>query len=139
MSIVYRIDKEIGATFVLWEGIVTADDFLAHIRRLTSDPEWPPPKRLHLSMLHTATLDPSMDDGMVERAVDLYGKHQSKLADMRAAIVAGDAFKSAVIFERGIARHGASVIVFNSLDVASTWLGIGVGDVERTLQLLSAQ
>jgi hypothetical protein len=31
MSIVYRIDKEKGLTVVLWEGVVTADEFLAHV------------------------------------------------------------------------------------------------------------
>ncbi len=139
MSIVYRIDKEIGATFVLWEGIVTADDFLTHVRRLSSDSDWPPPKRLHLSMLRTAALDASLGDATVEEAAHLYGKHRSKLANMKAAVVAGDAFRSAVVFERAIARYGASVIVFNSMDVASTWLGIEASHVERALQQLRAR
>jgi hypothetical protein len=138
MSIVYRIDKEMGATLVLWEGIVTADDFLAHVRRLSSDADWPPPRRLHLSMLQMAALDASMDHATVERGADLYGQHRNKISNMKVAIVAGDAFRSAVVFERAIARYGASVIVFNSLDIASRWLGIGADNVERALQLLRA-
>ena len=43
MSIVYRIDKEKGCTLVLWDGVVTADEFLAHVRRLSSNADWPPP------------------------------------------------------------------------------------------------
>jgi hypothetical protein len=86
-----------------------------------------------------ASLDASMDDATIERAADLYGKHRSKIANMKVAIVAGVAFMTAVAFEREIARYGASAIVFNSLDIACTWLGIGTDEVERILKLLRTQ
>jgi hypothetical protein len=139
LSIVYHIDKQMGTTLVVWEGIVTADDFLAHVRRLSSDADWPPPRRLHLSMLQMASLDASMDDAAMGKAADLYGKHRNEIANMKAAIVAGGAFWKAVVFERAIERYGASVIVFNSLDTAATWLGIGTDNVKRELELLRAQ
>lgn len=62
MSIVYRIDKGKGFTVVLWDGVVTADAFLAHVRRLSSDADWPPSRRLHLSDLRHTALDASMDE-----------------------------------------------------------------------------
>ena len=43
MGIVYRIDQDCGVAVVLWDGRVTADEFLAHTRRLLADTEWPPP------------------------------------------------------------------------------------------------
>ena len=100
MSIVYRIDKEKGYTLVVWEGVVTADEFLAHIRRLSSDTDWPPPRRLHLSDLHTASLDASMDEAILQAAAHLYGQHPDKIASMKVAIVATSAFWKAVEFER---------------------------------------
>ena len=124
MSIVYRIDKEKGLTVVLWEGVVTADDFLAHVRRLTSDADWPPPRRLHLSHLRFTSLDASMDEAIIEKAADLYGNHLKKGVNMKVAIVADEAFMKAVAFERVLLRYGASVVVFNFLDNACTWLGI---------------
>ena len=42
MSIVYRVDENLGVTFVVWDGTVTADQFLAHVRRLIADVNWPP-------------------------------------------------------------------------------------------------
>jgi hypothetical protein len=75
MSIVYRIDKEKGLTVVLWEGVVTADDFLAHVRRLCSDADWPSPKRLHLSHLRFTSLDASMDAAIIEKAAHIFGTH----------------------------------------------------------------
>jgi hypothetical protein len=138
MSIVYRIRKEEDLTLVLWDGVVTADDFLAHVRRLTSDAEWPPPGRLHLADLRITSLDATMDDSILETAADYYGSHSHKLAKMKAAIVAREAFKKAVAFERLVSRYGVTAIVFNSLDTACTWLGVDYGEVGRSLQQLRA-
>jgi hypothetical protein len=131
MSIVYHIDKEKGITVVLWDGVITADAFLAHVRRLSADADWPPSRRLHLSDLRNAALDASMDEATIEKAAEIYGKHQNKIANMKVAIVAGEPFNKAVIFERAISRYGATAIVFNFLDTACTWLGIEAAEIER--------
>jgi hypothetical protein len=138
MSIVYRIDKEQGSTFVLWHGVVTAEVFLAHARQLRSDADWPPDRHLHLSDLRTASLDVSIDEGTLAAVADLYGGHP-KIATLRAAIVAGEAFKKAVVFEHLISRYRLSVIVFNTLVGACTWLGINVDHAEQTLRQLRVQ
>lgn len=139
MGMAYRIDKEIGATLVVWSGVVTADEFLAHVRRLSADPDWPPPGRLHLADLRMASLDASLDESTIEKAANLYAQHRQKIENMKVAVVAGEAFKQAVVFERVLERHGATVIVFNFLDTARKWLNIGEEDVERTLEQLRAQ
>ena len=139
MSIVYRIDQEKGLTVVLWEGVVTADEFLAHVRRLTSDADWPPPKRLHLSHLWFTSLDASMDDAIIEQAAHLYGNHLKEGENMKVAIVASEAFKKAVAFERVLLRYGASVVAFNFLENACMWLGIEAEEIERLLRQLRGQ
>src|SRR5262245_39803671 len=139
MSIVYRIDQEKGYTIVLWEGVVTADEFLTHVRRLSSDAAWPPPGRLHLSDLHTASLDASMDAAILQAAADLYGQHPAKIARLKVAIVADSAFWHAVEFERIIAQYGAVAIVFNALPTACTWLDLDASDVECLLQHMRTQ
>ena len=139
MSIVYRIDKEKGYTIVLWEGVVTADEFLTHVRRLSSDAAWPPLGRLHLSDLHTASLDASMDAAILQAAADLYGQHPDKIANTKVAIVAHSAFWKAVEFERIISQYGAFAIVFNALPTACTWLNLDASEVESLLQQIRAQ
>ena len=139
MSIVYRIDQEKGLTLVLWEGVVTADEFLAHVRRLCADADWPPPKRLHLSHLRSTALDASIDDAIIEKAAHLYGNHLQTGVTMKVAIVASEAFKKAVAFERVLLRYGASVVVFNFLENACTWLGIAAEEIERLLRQLRGQ
>jgi hypothetical protein len=140
MGIKYRIDQKKGITLALWEGLVTAEEFLAHVRRLTSDPDWPPPRRLHFADLRSTSLDASIDEGILETAADLYARRLERLAGMKAAIVAGSlqAYTKAVVVERLADRYGASVIVFNGLDTACTWLGVEVEEVEGALQELRA-
>src|SRR5262245_60215869 len=124
MSILYRIDKAEGYTLVLWDGVVTAGEFLAHAQRLSSDPDWPPPGRRHLACLNTATLDPSLDEGVVKMAAGLFGRQPDKLARMKVAIVADTAFWISAGFQRFISKYGASSIVFNDLVRACTWLDL---------------
>ena len=136
MSIAYRINQERGVAFVVWDGLVTADEWLAHVRRLLADADWPPDGRLHLSDLRTATPDASIDEVVLKQAADLFGP---QVANLRAAIVAGDAFEKAGIFERLITRYRPFVFVFNTLNPACGWLGIDVADAQRTLESLRAQ
>ena len=122
ISIVYRIEREKGYTLVLWVGVVTANQFLTHARRLSSDADWPPPRRLHFSDLRLASLDASMDEAILQTAADLYGQRPDKIANMKVAIVADNAFWKAIEFERIISRYWAFTIVFNALPTACTGL-----------------
>jgi hypothetical protein len=55
------------------------------------------------------------------------------------AIVASEAYTKAVAFERVLLRYGASVVVFNFLENACTWLGIEAEEIERLLRQLRGQ
>ena len=136
MSIAYHVDEKMGVTFVSWNGLVSADMFLNHVRRLSSDTNWPTAKRLHLSDLRTTSLDASMDDATLEKASRLYGEHPDKITDLRVAVVAEDAFWKAVAFERLISKYRALVVVFNSLSTACTWLGIDAEKADAKLKQL---
>jgi hypothetical protein len=139
MSIMYSIDKEKGITFVLWGGMVTAVEFLAHVRRLTSDANWPPLKRLHLTDMRNISADSSIDRATLEEAAELFGKQTKKIANMKAAIMAQNEFDKAATFERYVFRYIPSVIVFNDLHTACLWLGINPEEAEGTLLQLRNQ
>ena len=139
MSIAYCIDKQRGVTLALWHGVVTADAFLAHVRRLCSDPDWPPRQRLHLTDLSAALFDSSMDNATIEKAAQIYGQHHAKLMNMKVAIVAHKGFEKAQVFEQAIATYGATGIVFNFLHSACEWLDLDTQQVQTTLQQLRAQ
>jgi hypothetical protein len=116
VSIRYRIDEDLGVTFVRWDGIVTANEFLAHVRRLTTDPAWPPHRLMQLTDLRALADHSSIDDATLAEAASLFGAHP-RIQNLKAAIVAGDTLVKANLFERLVARF-ASVITFNSLNRA---------------------
>ena len=138
MSIVYLIDPDPGVTYVVWDGTITADQWMTHVRRLLSDPDWPPAARLHLSDLRTATIDASIDDGVLKKAVELFGQHPN-IANLRVAIVAGGELHRAGIFERLSMRYPMFVFSFNTLRPACEWLGIDADQAERILRPLRNQ
>lgn len=101
MSIGYRIDKEKGLAIVQWSHRVTPEMFLAHVERLCSDPEWPPPNRLLLADLRGATLDDTMDGRVPEEAAHLYGEHPTKIAGTRGSVVADEDFSKSSVWQAG--------------------------------------
>ena len=135
MSIGYKIDEDRGIAFVRWDGVVTAAEWLIHVRQLIADPKWPPSRALHLSDLRSARLDPSIDQAALSEAAALLGSH-TRIDGLKAAIVAGDAYEQARMFEDVIARHRAMVFAFNSLNPACDWLGIDTGHAAQILASL---
>ena len=136
MSIAYRIDIERRLALTRWSGPVTAEEFLAHVRKLSSDPGWPPaPDGRQLCDLRFAALDASIDGDVIAKAASLYGRHPG-IDTLRVAIVADAAFRKAAKFDELYAREGGKSIVFNALGTACAWLGLSAADVEKELAKL---
>jgi hypothetical protein len=138
MGIVYEMNNELGTTFVVRLGVVTAAECLAHACALTSDPGWPTPERRQISDWRSGSLDVSINQAIMEEAAAIYGAHQDKLARLRVAVLAHDEFDQAAAYGRLMGRYGASVIVFNTTITACTWLGVDVGEVNAVLQRMQA-
>lgn len=138
MSIAYRIDKERGITFVLSNGLITADALLAHAREITADPDWPPSKRLHLSDLRGATVDVSINTVALAQMAHIFMAHPGKMTRLKVALVADKAFGESVFVRHLLSQVGTSVIVFNDLATACTWLGIEVEQAQRSFEPLRA-
>jgi hypothetical protein len=135
MSIVYRIDKEIGITYVVWDGPIGAEEMTAQVRRLIADPDWPPEKRLHLVDLQTANLDDTITETVLREAAELYSSDRERIGTLRQAIVAGEAFMKSRLFE-SFMPAGPTVIVFNNVQTACAWLGISGEETDWALRQL---
>jgi len=136
VGIRYVVRPDLGFSLTLWRNVVTAEEFLDHLRRMTSDPAWPEAKKRHVSQLSYAQLDASIDDDVVSRAAGLFGQQRHKLWGLRVAIIPDGAFEKAIAFERRIANHGASVIAFNFFHEACRWLGLPSEQVEEAIRAL---
>jgi len=123
VSILYRIAKDEGIALDLWDGIVTADEYLASVQRLIDDTNWPPHRHLHLGDLQTALLDPSLDESALRRVAAIYGQHLDILAKTKSAIVANEAFARSLFFQQ-LMTSSVSMVVFNDLSTACRWLGV---------------
>jgi len=134
MGIAYRTDKKLGLTTIVWDGVVTADDWRSHLLEMFADPSWPPGS-LSLSDLRAADLSTITGADQAE-IVSLYGPRIDDVRGTKSAAVAGDNFEKSSQFESRKEPAGLRLIVFNALLNACIWLGIEEAAAEATIEEL---
>lgn len=139
MGITYRIDVEGGVTYVLFDGEVTDADFVTHTERLIANPAWPPHRKLHLTDVTSQKNPKLLSAGIIRQMARLWASHRELIAGLRVAVVAGGAFDNAEVFERAISGSGLTLIVFNLLPTACTWLGINPGKAAQVFDEMRAE
>jgi hypothetical protein len=129
VGIVYRIDRELDCTVVVWDGDVTADDHVQHLLRLAADPDWPPARHLtDLTTVGEVTLpDPRLMDALVEG---------SPMREIAKVILVRPGF----LGDDWIQDSGASVIgvpeVCTDVGAACVYLGVDPVVMRSTLDEL---
>lgn len=106
----------------LWTGTVTLDELLAHKKQQTYDPAI----NADASLLADCTravfaISPDAIGQLSEMEND--PQNRSKIRRY-AFLVSNDVYDRAKQFSDRIKKYGKSGIIFNSLAIASTWLGI---------------
>jgi len=139
MAIQYRIDKELGIAFTVWEGAVTEEEQMAHLGRMAADPSWPAKNRMLLVDLRTTTAYKTFDETTLNRVVSHLSERRANIANMKIAIMAHEAYELSNLFQRLVKIFPITVIVFNDVHTACTWLGVDAGKAEHTLQQLRSQ
>jgi hypothetical protein len=135
VGIAYRSDHDLGLTIVVGNGIVTAEDWRAHVSRMTGDPVWAV-GRLGLTDLSTADTSAISGDDIREIAT-AFGSLVRQVSRRKGAIVAGDAaYRSAATFQQARGPTGLRIRIFSDLNSACDWLGISIEDVAPTLEEL---
>ena len=137
MGIAYSCDKDKGVSYEVWAGVVTGKDWVEHVRRQVADPEWPAGDR-SLTDLRLISKDSSIGKTEMEQVVTLYRAQPAKLAQGRAAVVAGKDFQLSPLFRIFTSRHGFRLIVFNDMILACKWLGLDSSEAERFIAWLRA-
>ena len=116
---------------IVWDGKVTATDWRAHLGAMFEDPEWPVGPR-NLTDLRSADIS-TITASDRESIVEMYVPHLDKLRGMKSAAVAGDNFGPSSDFESQNQPPGLSLIVFNDLLNACTWLGVDKATAQATI------
>jgi hypothetical protein len=131
VGIAYRLDRNQGLMTIVWDGEVTAADWRAHLEAIFEDPEWPVGPR-NLTDLRSADIS-TITGADREDIVAMYAPHLDKLRGMKSAAVAGDNFEQSSEFESQNQPQGLSLIVFNDLLNACTWLGVDKATAQATI------
>ncbi|MDO9118307.1 MAG: hypothetical protein Q7U39_10135 [Nitrospira sp.] len=133
----YAVLNDGSVVVELWTGQVTHDEVLAHGRRHLSDPLVKPGAAV-LVDAERAHFSTTIDE--VKEIVDLYGQVIGRLKVGRMALLVNrETYERALVLLKEAEGYGVKVIVFNSPDIACTWLGLDVNVARAQLQALQAQ
>ena len=138
MAILQRFDEQKGNVFVVWKGVVTAEEWFSKAERLASHPRWPGTPRV-LADLLPVTDTSSIQEQEIEHAAGIFARNWKSLRGKKVAVLAKDEFARARYFADLLVRFGFSMVVFNNLDTACLFLGIDVVYAYRELDELRRQ
>ena len=117
-----------------WIGQVTHDELLVHEQRHLSDPSIKADAAV-LVDAERAQVGTTTDE--IKDDVALYGRTVGRLKVGRMALLVNkETYQRALVFLKEVEGYGVKVIVFSTLDVACTWLGLDVGVVQKELLAL---
>lgn len=131
----YFIAMDGHAVVELWTGAVSLDELAAHKQRLFSDPSIQAGASV-LSDFTRAEIQISPDGVRRLSAMDVDSPGNSAI-HRYAFLVNYDVYDKAQLFAEEVNKHGKSVIIFNSLEVAATWLGMDLVEIREILQSIA--
>ncbi len=133
MSILYESDLKRGVVYIIWDGVVTWDDWSKQVSKLMADVSWRTTS-VFITDLRSVTDASSIGLEQINQAVDWLGTDPVAMEHKRGAILASDTFGKARHFADRAATYGVRVVVFNAIDTACLFLG---QDVAHTSQVLT--
>ena len=134
MPIVYRADRALGCTVVVWDGDLTGRDMQRQLRRLSSDPDWPAGPR-HLVDGTTLGIVTMPEPDLLEllyTGTNLVGK-------IRVAAIVRPEFVDAAGVPYKAVTHEFHVATFSDVDAASEYLDLDSAAVQAVIDELRQQ
>jgi hypothetical protein len=138
MSVRYAFEKQMGTVFVLWDGIVTGEDWHKYLSELFADPGFFTMRQI---VLDARTV---LDDSFVRvrdiKAITAFLRTQTNLLkNKKIAVLVNTKFDKARKIQTAFSGLGLSIIFFNGLDTACAFLGLSLLDAEQRLEQLRAR
>ena len=128
MPIGYKITHGGKLTVKVWTKQVSTSEMLAKSQEFLNNPAVLP-NRVELVDVTRATT-PHIGEMELRQLFDGYQAHKQKLVNTNIAIVAtGEEFDKARIYEQLSTPHLVTVVVFNEMDTACTWLGVDEAEI----------
>jgi len=122
----------------VWTGAIAKRDLMEHHEASLNDTRILPGRREFVDITRASA--PHIGKEELEEFVNGYRAHAAKMINTNIAIVAsGEGFDKALIYERLSTPHLITVVVFNEVDTACTWLGVKEPEVRVLVQEVLAQ
>jgi len=123
---------------VVWDGVVTAEEWFGYAQRLVSHPNWVSISRVLGDLLSVKDTS-SIHNREIEHAAGIISANPRALRNKKLAVIARDEFGKARHFEALLMHYGVSSVVFNNLDTACLFLGVDMLHAYRTLDAMRQQ
>jgi len=138
MSIGYICKPNERIAIIVWDGLVTLDQWRNHVDKMFADPAYVSLK-LQLSDLRFSIFDGSITDEKIREVVDHIGTRQKMFSLSKLAMVAGTDWAKTKLAESLIQMLSITPIVFADLHTACRWLGLDVVNIGRDIQQIRVQ
>ncbi|THJ25134.1 MAG: hypothetical protein CAF45_002075 [Nitrospira sp. CG24E] len=132
MPVKYVVLNRGALVLELWTGTISHDEVLAHERRHLSDPSIAPGASV---LVDATSASFETESEMVHEVTDLYRRSAGRLRVGKVALFVNESvYDRARLYVSQSSDFGVRAILFNSLDVAGTWLGIDVARAREELE-----
>ena len=138
MPIIQRFDEQKKIVFVIWDGGVTAEEWLRTAPQLVTHPAWHTVPRL-LADLRSVVETSTIHTKQIDEAIEIFVADPTALTGKKFAVIASDAFGKARYFGNSLSHFGVSTVVFNNMDTACLFLGIDVTYAYQAIEQMRAQ
>ena len=133
MGIAYGCKPNLKLALVVWDGLITWDEWRQHLQRMLVDPDYAP-MQSQITDLRYSTISPSISNKEIQAMIDMVADQRENLSLKRVAIVAGDEWSKPKQTEVGLRSLSITPIVFNDLTLACEWLGLQEVEISKDLQ-----
>src|ERR1700690_3829742 len=130
MGIAYGCKPNLKLALVVWDGLITWDEWRQHLQRMLVDPDYAS-MQSQITDLRYSTISPSISNKEIQAMIDMVADQRENLSLKRVAIVAGDEWSKPKQTEVGLRSLSITPIVFNDLTLACEWLGLQEVEISK--------
>ena len=136
MGIAYCRDEARGLSVSVWDGEVTVDQRQRHMTALASDPDWGTGGLLLTDLTGVSAASLPTAEKILDAASVFLAHLAPQARKAKWAMLADATFHLAQRFGAYIEEEVPRMIVFNDLDTASIWLGVGETELREIVDEL---
>jgi hypothetical protein len=139
MGIAYHCDTTTGLSLEVWDGVITLDVALQHLKQLANDPQWSASRRIITDLTGIAAESRPAPDEVTLLGDAFLQQLAYLVGNAKWSVIADPTFAEAVVFGEHVRHEVRRMTAFTNLITACVWLGVHVAEVQPVLDDLRRQ